>query len=170
MARDFVGPVQAMKNAENREQPISVSSFQEFGVTKEMDQELQHFSISRIEGEALEVIRGAEWELGLVQRRRPAALYDPLAAGRSLDDSRQILSPPKVIKINDLSHAIQAWGNLEHRERTGDQLPWCVRLATLLSMCPTGLEKELTAQQHLFPGYAQMRGTHCHSHQQPHPW
>ena len=76
-----------------------------------------------------------------------------------MDDSRQILSPPKAAKIDDLSHAIQAWGNLEqrHRERTGDQLPKDMRLAILLSMCPTDLERELTAQQHLFPDYAQMR-------------
>ena len=40
--------------------------------------------------------------------RRLAALYDPLAAGRSLDDSRQILNPPKATKINDLSRTIQA--------------------------------------------------------------
>ena len=48
-----------------------------------------------------------------------------LWTGRSLDDSLQILSPPKVVKIDDLSHTIQAWENLEqrHRERTGDQLP-----------------------------------------------
>ena len=116
-----------------------------------MDQELQHFLISRTEGEALETVRGAEREPGLEQWRGLAALYDPLAAGRSLDDSRQILSPPKVVKIDDLSHTIQAWENLEqrHRERTGDQLPKDMRLAILLSMCPTDLEKELTSQQHL---------------------
>ena len=53
----------------------------------------------------------------------------------------------------------QAWENLEerHRERTGDQLPEDMRLAILLSMGPTNLEKELTAQQHLFPDYAQMK-------------
>ena len=61
--------------------------------------------------------------------------------------------------MEDLSHAIQAWENIEqrHRERTGDQLPKYMRLAILLSTCPTDLEKELTAQQHLFPDYAQMR-------------
>ena len=32
-----------------------------------------------------------------------------------------------------------------------------MRLAILLSMCPTDLEKELTAQQHLFLDWAQMR-------------
>ena len=31
----------------------------------------------------------------------------PLATGRSLDDSRQILSPPKAINIDDLAHTIQ---------------------------------------------------------------
>ena len=127
LARDFVGMVhgvlkQAMKTAENRKIPIAVTNLQhDFGVTNEMDQELQHFLISRTEGEALETVRGAEREPGLEQWRRLAALYDPLAAGRSLDDSRQILSPPKVVKIEDLSHTIQAWENLEqrHRERTG---------------------------------------------------
>ena len=149
-----------MKKAENQKQPISVTHLQhEFGVTNEMDQELQHFLISRREGEALEIVRGAEREPGLEQWRRLAALYDPLAAGRSLDDSRQILSPSKNAKIDDLSHTIQAWENIEqrHRERTGDQLPEDMRLAILLSMCPTDLEKELTAQQHLFPDYAQMK-------------
>ena len=68
--------------------------------------------------------------------------------------------PPKVTKIDDLSHAIQARENLEqtHREHTGDQLPQDVRLALFLSMCPTDLEKEFSAQQqHLFPDYAQIR-------------
>ena len=46
----------------------------DFGVTNEMDQELQHFLISRTEGEALEVVRGAERE---EQRRSLAALHDP---------------------------------------------------------------------------------------------
>ena len=93
------------------------------------------------------------------QWRRLAALYDHLASGSSLDDSRQILSPPRAAKIDDLSHTIQAWENLErrHRERTGDQLRKDMRLIILLSMCPTDLEKELTAQQHLFPDYAQMK-------------
>ena len=71
LARDFVGVVhvalkQAMKAAEN--QPIAVAHFQhEFYVTNEMDQELQHFLISRTEGEALEVLRGAERAPGLEQ-------------------------------------------------------------------------------------------------------
>ena len=93
------------------------------------------------------------------QWRRLAALYDPLAAGRSLNDSRQILSPLKAAKVGDLLHAIQAWENVEqrHRERTGDQLPKGMRLAVLLSMCPADLEGELTAQQHFFPDYAQMK-------------
>ena len=138
--------------------------------TNEMDQELQHFLISRTEGEALEVVRGTEREPGLEQWRRLAALYDPLAAGRSLDDSHQILSPPKATKMEDLSHAIQALESLEqrHRERTGDQSK-DMRLAILLSMCPTDLEKELTAHQHMFLDYAQMRA-HRDSHQQSHSW
>ena len=59
LANDFVGVIhrvvkQARKNAENQKQPISVTHLQhEFGVTNEMDQELQHFLISITEGEAL---------------------------------------------------------------------------------------------------------------------
>ena len=165
LARDFVGVVhvalkQAMKTAENQKQPIAVTHLQhEFGVTNEMDQELQHFLISRTEGEAPEIVREAEREPGLDQWRRLAALNDPSAAGRSLDDSRQILSPPKAAKIDDLAHTIQAWEILEqgHRGRTGDQLPKDMRLTIILSVCPTDLEKELTAQQHLFPDYAHMK-------------
>ena len=84
----------------------------------------------------MEIVRGAEREPVLEQWRRLAALYDALAAGRSLDDSRRILSPPKAVKIDDLSHTIQAWENLEQRH-PGDQLPKYMRLAILLSMCPT---------------------------------
>ena len=124
-----------------------------------MGQELQDFLISRSEGEVLEAIRGAERESGLEQWRRLAALYDPLAAGRSVDDSRQTLSPPKVTQIDDLSHAVQAQENLDqrHGECTGEKLPKYRRLPILLSKCPTDLEKELTAQQQLFPDDAQMR-------------
>ena len=120
---------------------------------------MQHFLISRTEGEALQIVRGAEREPGLEQWRRLAALFDPSAAGRSLDDSRQILSPPEAAQIDDLSHTLQAWDILEqrHRERNGYQLPEDIRLAILLSMCPTDLEKELAAQQFLFPDYAQMK-------------
>ena len=136
LARDFVGVVhvalkQAMKTAENQKEPIAVTHFQhEFGVTNEMDQELQHFLISRTEGEALEIVRGTERGPGLEQWRKLAALYDPLAAGWSLHDSRQILSPPKAAHIDDLTHTIQAWEIVEqrHRERTGDQLPEDMRL------------------------------------------
>ena len=42
-------------------------------------------------------------------------------------------------------------------ELARDQLPKDMRLAILLSMCPTDLEQELTAQQHLFPPHAQMK-------------
>ena len=68
LARDFVGVVhatlkQAMKAAENKKQPMT--HFQhDFNVTNEMDQELQPFLISRTEGEALEIVRGAEREPG----------------------------------------------------------------------------------------------------------
>ena len=147
LARDFVGVVhvalkQAMKAADNQKQPIAVTHLQhEFNVTNEMDQELQHFLISRTEGEALEIVRGAERESGLGQWRRLAALYDPSAAGRSLDDSRQVLSPPRAAKRYDSHNTIQAWEILEqrHRERIGDQLPKDMRLAIVLSMCPTDL-------------------------------
>ena len=80
LARDFVGVVhtalkQAVKNAENQRQPISVTHLQhDSAVTNEMDQELQHFLISRTEGEALEVVRGAEREPGLEQWRRLTTL------------------------------------------------------------------------------------------------
>ena len=89
-----------------------------------MDQELQHFLIliSRTEREALEIVRGAEREPGLEQWRRLAARYDPLAAGRSLDDSRQILSPPKAAKIDDLSsHTTQGLQAATHWLSVGCQ-------------------------------------------------
>ena len=94
----------------------------------------------------------AERQPGLEQWRRLAAMYDPLDAGRSLGDSRQSLFPTKVTKLEDLSHALQAWENLEqrHQERTGDKLPKDMKPAILLA-------KESTAQQHLFLDFEQVR-------------
>ena len=144
-------------NEECRKQEAAdllVSNLQELGVTKYKDPELG------LKGESLEVTRGAERESGPEQWRRLAALYDPLAAGRSFDDSRQILSSPKEsTKIDDLSHAVHGWENFEqrHPERTAVQLHKDMRLGILLAMCPTDLEKELTAHFHLFPDYAQTR-------------
>ena len=126
---------------------------------REIDQGLRHFLISRTEVKALDEIRGAEREPGLEPWRRLAALYDSLAAVRSLDDRGQIMSSPRVTKIDDLSHALQDWEDLDqrHRERTGDQLPKDMRLAILLSRCPPNLEEVWTVQQHLFLDYAHMR-------------
>ena len=81
LPRDFVGVVhaglkQAMKNAEKRKLPIAVTNVQhDFGVTNEMDQELQHFLIARTEGEAVEVVRGAEGEddLNLIMTFSPCS-------------------------------------------------------------------------------------------------
>ena len=96
-----------MKTVEKERQPITVQDITDFGVTMELGQELQH--VSRTEGGALETVRGAERQPSLEQWRRLAAMYDPLAAGRNLGDSRQSLSPTKVSKLENLSHALQAW-------------------------------------------------------------
>ena len=123
-----------MKSAENRKQPISVSNIQDFGVTK---------------------LRGVKRESRQEKWRRPVALYGPLAAGRSLDNRRQISCPSKPKSMTS-SHAFQVEKNLQqrHRDRTGDQLPKDMQLASLLSTRPTDLEKQLTAQQHLLPDCA----------------
>ena len=64
--KDFVGVVHTVL----KQAPIAATNLQhDFGVTNEMDQELQHFLISRTEGEALEVVRGDERDPGLEQWR-----------------------------------------------------------------------------------------------------
>ena len=120
-----------------------------------------------MEGEALEIVRGAEREQGLEQWRRLAALFDPLAAGRSLDDSGQILSPPKAAQIDDLAHTIQAWEHLEqrHRELTGDQLRKDMRLAILL--CAPQNCKRVDSAATFVHGLCTNDGSHRDSYQQP---
>ena len=156
LARDFVVCVvhvalkQVMKAAENQKRPIAVTHLQhEYNVTNEMDQELQHFLKSRTEGENQVWNNGEDWLLSMTHQQLGGVWT---TAGKSC--LRRGLP-----KIDDLAHTIQAWEILEqrHRERTGDQLPEDMRLAVLLSLCPTDLEKELTTQQHLFPDYAQMK-------------
>ena len=91
-------------------------TFQEFGLTKEMDQGLQHFLASGTDEETLEVIRGVDRESGLEEWRRPAALCDPVAAGRSLDDSMQndtrVLRLTRVRAQPHCQHIRHAW---QHR-------------------------------------------------------
>ena len=68
----------------------------------------------------MEVTRGSErGSISLEHWRRLVALHDKLAAdcflaaARSLDESRQILFPQRVTKLNDFSHFVQAWENFE---------------------------------------------------------
>ena len=100
-----------------------------------------HFLLGRTEREALEAIRGAQ--------RKPC-LFWPFGSRTKFWDGRQFLSPTSVTKMDDRSHALEAWENLEQRHGglTGEKLPKDMRLACLLSMCPTDLQKELTAQHH----------------------
>ena len=100
---------QATKSAENRKQQIPEQVIQDFGLTTEIGQELQQFLVSRTEAEALEVGRAAEREQGLEQWRRLASLCDPLAAGRTLDDSQQILSLPTVAMLVDFPRDLRTW-------------------------------------------------------------
>ena len=123
-----------MKSAENRKQPIFMSNIQDFGVTK---------------------LRGVERESRREKWRRPVALYGPLAAGRSLDNRRQILCPSKPKSMTS-SHAFQV--EKTFNKDTGNapetSYPQDMRLASLRSMRPTDLEKQSTAQQHLLPDCA----------------
>ena len=152
-----------MKTLEKERQPITVQDITDFGETMELDQELQH--VSRTEGGALETVRGAERQPDLEQWRRLAAMYDPLAAGRSSGDSRQSLFPTKVTKPEDLSHALQAWENLEqrHQERTGDKLPKDMTPAMLLAK---GVDSTATP----VPGLRTSACTYCQSYQHPYSW
>ena len=105
----------ARKAAENQKQPIAVTHLQhEFNVINEMGPRIATFL-------DLEDRRRSS---GICPRRL-AALYDPLAAGRSLDDSRQILSPPKAAKRDDLSHTIQAGWTFRMRKGMMILEDWC---------------------------------------------
>ena len=112
-------------------------------------------------------------EPGLEQWRRLAALYDPLAAGE--ESGRQqanLVSAESLPKIDDLSHTIPSLGKILNNATVNALETRCLktcRLAFLLSMCPTDLEKELAAQQHLFQGLCTNDGSHCDSYQQPYP-
>ena len=62
LARDFAGVArpalkQAMKTVEKDRQPITAQDTTDFGATMELDQELQHFLVSRTEGGAVEAVR-----------------------------------------------------------------------------------------------------------------
>ena len=88
------------------------------------------------------------------QWRRLAAVYDPLAAGRSLDDTREILSPPKAAMPSKLGKTLN--NDIDKALEIS-----CPRACGLLfsSPCVPQILRELTAQQDLFPDHAQM-GSH----------
>ena len=97
---------------------------------------------------------------------------DDHLAKRSFGTAGRFLSPTSVAKMDDRSRALQAWENLEQRHRGRKETSY-PRTCDLLVSSPcvfTDLEKKLTAQQHLFPDYAQTRAHICDSHEQPHPW
>ena len=170
LARDFAGVAhpalkQAMKTVEKERQPITAQDNTDFGVTMELGQSC-NISLSR--GQRVEQSKQsaiAERQPGLEQWRRLAAMYDPLAAGRSSGDSRQNLSPTKVTKLEDLSHTLQARENLEqrHQERNGDKLPKDMRPAMLLAK---GVDSTATP----VPGLRTSVCAYCDGYQQQYLW
>ena len=94
-----------------------MSNLQDFDVSKEMDQELQHFLIFRTQGEALEVeLNGNQaWNNG-----EDLLLCMTLAAGRSFDDSRQMLSHHKLPTSTASRTLFKLWKTFN--EDTGNAL------------------------------------------------
>ena len=132
---------------------VTADDFERLGITAEVDAELSQFLINRTEGEAADLVRGADKGPGIEMWRILVSRYDPMASSRSLAESRSLLNPARAARLEQLSAVIQGWENLERRriDRTGESIPADMRLSLLLAMCPLELEKELVAQQHLFP-------------------
>jgi len=144
-----------LAEAEVYKAPITQEESEQRGITDHVDKELRRFLVSRTEGEARGLVRGADLCPAVEQWRVLASFYDPLAASRQLDDSRAVMHPTRARNLAELGATVQAWENLERRtrERTGEKVPADMRMSILLEMCPTDLEKELVTQQHLFPSF-----------------
>ena len=149
---------QVMKTAKKKEPANSESNLQVFGVTTEVDQELQLFLFSRKEEEALEVSRGTEREPRLEQWRRRTSLYDILEASWTKSGRQQAnrISAQKQNKIEKKPSRTPSKPG-----KTLNQDSWNA-LETNQDTCYSHLyvshiSRDLTAPQYLFPDCAQMR-------------
>ena len=98
-----------------------------------------------------------------------------LAAGRSLDESQQILSPPNATKMEDLLARNSSLGKPRTKTPGTHWKTSYPKTCDLLFSSPCVLqnlrerERELTAQQALVSRLRADEGTHRDSHQQSHP-
>ena len=89
---------------------------------------------------------------------KTAALYDPLAAGRSLERQQANLVSTKSYQMTSRTPGKMLDEDTGNAQETGHPSP---RYLLFFSPCVPHLEKELTAPQHLLPDCAQMRAHIC---------
>ena len=86
----------ALSAAEGSTNSIGDGDLTTFGVSADVDNDLKHLLIAKTEGDAREVVRGADQKPGLEQWRKLAEKYDPRGAGRNLADTLAVLQPGRA--------------------------------------------------------------------------
>ena len=150
----------ALSAAEGSTNSIGDGDLTTFGVSADVDNDLKHLLIAKTEGDAREVVRGADQKPGLEQWRKLAEKYDPRGAGRNLADTLAVLQPGRAESLATLGAKIQEWENAERRQiqrGNGIRYPEDARVALLLGMCPVDVQRELEFRQDLYDTYEKMK-------------
>ncbi len=168
--RNWIGAIvdpkikMTMKKVENMKNTIEKHDLINHGVDAEWDAHLHAALTNKTIGEAHVLVQSLEDETGLEIWRQLAGLYDPDAPGRNLAEARKLMNFGRCQKLQELRAHIQQYEMMVTQRylKTGTKLDDDLMVSGLLAMCPTDLEKELEAQQHLFPSYEKLKG-HIHN-------
>ena len=131
---------------------------------EEKDAQLHAALQTLCEGEAFTLVRSAGRGAGLEAWRKLHRRYDPSTGGRRRALLRQVLTPQKCSKIEELSSSIELWEEavrqFEQRRRPDGsraQLDDDIKIAVLEAMCPPDLEKHLQLSRHRLSTYEEVR-------------
>ena len=116
------------------------------------------------EAEAFSVVRSSGRNNGLEAWRRLNRRFDPATGGRRKALLRSVLSPNKVVKLEDLSAALETWEEtvrqFEQRRKpdgTRTVLDGDIKVAVLEALCPVELEKHLQLNRSRLVDYDEVR-------------
>ena len=131
---------------------------------EEKDAQLHAALQTLCEGEAFTLVRSAGRGAGLEAWRKLHRRYDPSTGGRRRALLRQVLTPQKCSKVEELSSSIELWEEavrqFEQRRRPDGsraQLDDDIKIAVLEAMCPPDLEKHLQLSRHRLSTYEEVR-------------
>ena len=148
----------AMDQAARHPDPIKDTDITSFGTTSDADDFLDSVLCAITLGEALEVVKGSDLQLGLEKWRQLVKRFDPTTNYTRFSDVRNLMTVSRV-DMNLLPARIQQWENdeLTMIKRGGSKLPEEHRMMALFQMCPEDVQKEIEWRADHYDTYAKIK-------------